>query len=159
MRFNEKELATLAAQHTCEKEGLLYFRERQEGFFRKNEGEFCTIWTKTNEKVLTRKIFCYMFSILLTLVRLNYMKHDKFRDIKNSLDEDFEFLSLSQSEFYVSAWVGLISQCFQHEDSWSDPKAVIHSSSFWFPMFHDRFEDELAFAWWTSFQAFSRIID
>lgn len=40
MRFNEKELATLAAQHTCEKEGLLFFRERQEGFFRKNEGDF-----------------------------------------------------------------------------------------------------------------------
>ena len=39
MRFNEKELATLAAQHTCEKEGFLFFRERQEGFFRKNEGE------------------------------------------------------------------------------------------------------------------------
>lgn len=39
MRFNEKELRTLAVQHTCEKEGNLYFRERQEGFFRKAEGE------------------------------------------------------------------------------------------------------------------------
>lgn len=39
MRFNEKEIKTLAAQHKCEKEGPLYFRERQEGFFRKAEGE------------------------------------------------------------------------------------------------------------------------
>lgn len=39
MRFNEKEIKTLAAQHKCEKEGCLYFRERQEGFFRKAEGE------------------------------------------------------------------------------------------------------------------------
>lgn len=38
MRFNEKELKTLAAQHKCEKEGGLFFRERQEGFFRKLEG-------------------------------------------------------------------------------------------------------------------------
>lgn len=38
MRFNEKEIKTLAAQHKCEKEGNLYFRERQEGFFRK-EGD------------------------------------------------------------------------------------------------------------------------
>lgn len=40
MRFNEKEIKTLAAQHKCEKEGNLYFRERQEGFFRKAEGDF-----------------------------------------------------------------------------------------------------------------------
>lgn len=39
MRFNEKEIKTLAAQHKCEKEGNLYFRERQEGFFRKAEGD------------------------------------------------------------------------------------------------------------------------
>lgn len=39
MRFNEKELRTLAAQHKCEKEGNLFFRERQEGFFKKAEGE------------------------------------------------------------------------------------------------------------------------
>ncbi|CRL02356.1 CLUMA_CG015116, isoform B [Clunio marinus] len=37
MRFNEKELRALAVQHKCEKEGNLYFRERQEGFFRKAE--------------------------------------------------------------------------------------------------------------------------
>lgn len=39
MRFNEKEIKTLAAQHKCEKEGNLFFRERQEGFFRKAEGD------------------------------------------------------------------------------------------------------------------------
>lgn len=38
MRFNEKELKTLASQHKCEKEGCLYFAEKQEGFFRKTEG-------------------------------------------------------------------------------------------------------------------------
>jgi len=37
MRFNEREIKTLAAQHKCEKEDCLYFRERQEGFFRKGE--------------------------------------------------------------------------------------------------------------------------
>lgn len=41
MRFNEKEIKTLAAQHKCEKEGNLFFRERQEGFFRKAEGDDC----------------------------------------------------------------------------------------------------------------------
>lgn len=39
MRFNEKEIKALAAQHKCELETNLFFRERQEGFFRKAEGE------------------------------------------------------------------------------------------------------------------------
>lgn len=47
MRFNEKEIKTLAAQHKCEKEGCLYFRERQEGFFRKAEGDFRMFFTPT----------------------------------------------------------------------------------------------------------------
>ena len=38
MRFNVKEIKELASQHQCEKEGNLFFRERQEGFFRKQEG-------------------------------------------------------------------------------------------------------------------------
>lgn len=38
MRFNVKEIKELACQHQCEKEGNLFFRERQEGFFRKQEG-------------------------------------------------------------------------------------------------------------------------
>ena len=40
MRFNVKEIKQLAAQHKCEKEGNLFFRERQEGFFRKAEGDY-----------------------------------------------------------------------------------------------------------------------
>lgn len=39
MRFNVKEIKELATQHQCEKEGNLFFRERQEGFFRKQEGK------------------------------------------------------------------------------------------------------------------------
>ena len=39
MRFNVKEIKELASQHQCEKEGNLFFRERQEGFFRKQEGK------------------------------------------------------------------------------------------------------------------------
>ena len=40
MRFNKAELAALAGQpsHKFEKEGVLWIRERQEGFFRKTEG-------------------------------------------------------------------------------------------------------------------------
>ncbi|XP_070506535.1 inositol polyphosphate-4-phosphatase type I A isoform X2 [Chironomus tepperi] len=37
MRFNVKEIKELASQHKCEKEGNLFFRERQDGFFRKTE--------------------------------------------------------------------------------------------------------------------------
>ena len=44
MRFNKAELASLAEQpsHKFEKEGILFVRERQEGFFRKTEGTPCT---------------------------------------------------------------------------------------------------------------------
>jgi hypothetical protein len=38
MRFNVKEIKELAAQHKCEKEGNLFFREKQESFFRRTEG-------------------------------------------------------------------------------------------------------------------------
>lgn len=41
MRFNKQELLTLATQPSqkFEKEGILYVRERQEGFFRRTESE------------------------------------------------------------------------------------------------------------------------
>ena len=41
MRFNKQELMTLATQPSqkFEKEGTLYVRERQEGFFRRTESE------------------------------------------------------------------------------------------------------------------------
>lgn len=39
MRFNKQELMTLANQpsHKFDKEGVLYLRERQDGFFKRNE--------------------------------------------------------------------------------------------------------------------------
>lgn len=42
MRFNKQELITLAIQPSTkfEKEGILYIRERQEGFFRKSESKY-----------------------------------------------------------------------------------------------------------------------
>lgn len=42
MRFNKQELATLATQpsNKFEKEGILYVTERQDGFFRRSEGNF-----------------------------------------------------------------------------------------------------------------------
>jgi len=41
MRFNKLELTSLAAQppHKFEKEGVLFIREKQEGFFRKTESK------------------------------------------------------------------------------------------------------------------------
>lgn len=42
MRFNKQELMTLATQPSqkFEKEGTLYVRERQEGFFRRTDSKF-----------------------------------------------------------------------------------------------------------------------
>jgi len=42
MRFNKQELTTLATQPSqkFDKEGVLFLRERQEGFFRRTESEF-----------------------------------------------------------------------------------------------------------------------
>lgn len=42
MRFNKLELETLATQPSSkfEKEGVLFIRERQEGFFRKSESKY-----------------------------------------------------------------------------------------------------------------------
>jgi hypothetical protein len=42
MRFNKQELITLATQSSTrfEKEGILYVRERQDGFFRKSESKY-----------------------------------------------------------------------------------------------------------------------
>ena len=42
MRFNKSEVTCLAAQpsHKFEKEGVLFIREKQEGFFRKTESMF-----------------------------------------------------------------------------------------------------------------------
>lgn len=42
MRFNKQELATLAQQpsNKFEKEGILFITEKQDGFFRRTEGNF-----------------------------------------------------------------------------------------------------------------------
>lgn len=42
MRFNKHELLTLATQPSqkFDKEGVLYIRERQEGFFRRTDSKF-----------------------------------------------------------------------------------------------------------------------
>lgn len=42
MRFNRQELVTLASQPSqkFDKEGVLYLRERQDGFFRRSERKF-----------------------------------------------------------------------------------------------------------------------
>lgn len=47
MRFNKQELVTLATQPSTkfEKEGILYIRERQEGFFRKSESKYAHLYT------------------------------------------------------------------------------------------------------------------
>ena len=41
MKFNKAEVALLASQPSSkfEKEGVLFVREKQEGFFKRNEGE------------------------------------------------------------------------------------------------------------------------
>lgn len=48
MRFNKQELLTLATQPSqkFEKEGILYVRERQEGFFRRTESEWLDLVLK-----------------------------------------------------------------------------------------------------------------
>jgi inositol polyphosphate-4-phosphatase len=45
MRFNKQELTTLATQPSqkFDKEGVLFLRERQEGFFRRTESEFALV--------------------------------------------------------------------------------------------------------------------
>lgn len=55
MRFNAKELATLAQQpsHKFDKEGILFVTEKQDGFFKQKEGEtgkciFCLCYTTGN---------------------------------------------------------------------------------------------------------------
>ena len=42
MKFNRTEMGLLACQpgHRFEKEGVMFIRERQDGFFRRNESKF-----------------------------------------------------------------------------------------------------------------------
>lgn len=45
MRYNKQELAALASQtsQNFDREGVLVLKERQDGFFRRSEGEFVII--------------------------------------------------------------------------------------------------------------------
>lgn len=61
MRFNKQELITLATQpsNKFDKEGRLYVTEKQEGFFRKTEG---------NGKLFIRTLKPSNFRDLITIV-------------------------------------------------------------------------------------------
>lgn len=58
MRFNKQELLTLATQPSqkFEKEGILYVRERQEGFFRRTESEWLDLVLKIKVILFSRFI-------------------------------------------------------------------------------------------------------
>jgi hypothetical protein len=66
MRFNKSEVTGLAAQpsHKFEKEGVLFIREKQEGFFRKTE---------------SKKIYikCIIFAVFLSILGLELFIREK----------------------------------------------------------------------------------
>lgn len=46
MRFNAKEICAVASQpsYKFEKEGILFIKERQDGLFRRSDGEYCMLF-------------------------------------------------------------------------------------------------------------------
>ncbi|XP_039764060.1 inositol polyphosphate-4-phosphatase type I A-like isoform X2 [Pararge aegeria] len=54
MRFNKLELAALASQtsQSFDREGVLLFKEKQDGFFRRSEGYFCVRWFRLRGNLL-----------------------------------------------------------------------------------------------------------
>ena len=74
MKFNKAEIALLANQpsHKFDKEGVLFVREKQEGFFKKNEGKqefvhlldnflsFCLVFYSCFVLVLFNVMFCFL---------------------------------------------------------------------------------------------------
>ena len=60
MRYNEKELMAVASQPAikCDKEGVLYFRDKQEGFFRKNEGKLILYRHLNNQRPCSLLLLC-----------------------------------------------------------------------------------------------------
>lgn len=67
MRFNKQELMTLATQPSqkFEKEGTLYVRERQEGFFRRTESEFLAqLSCRKVDRRSDRMVFCLVLILL-----------------------------------------------------------------------------------------------
>jgi len=71
MRFNKQELLTLATQPSqkFEKEGILYVRERQEGFFRRTESESLKYYRNIKKKEIYTHIFLnFNLNLILNLV-------------------------------------------------------------------------------------------
>ena len=100
MRFNKQELLTLATQPSqkFEKEGILYVRERQEGFFRRTE----STGKKSNSKCQKGKT------------------HKTLRD--------FSCVTASTSKVSLERWCRLRGNLlfyFKSREQWSEPLGVI----------------------------------
>lgn len=67
MRFNKQELTTLATQPSqkFDKEGVLFLRERQEGFFRRTESEFAPGSQVSSRDLFITIIFCFITCTVL----------------------------------------------------------------------------------------------
>lgn len=115
MRFNVKEIKELASQHQCEKEGNLFFRERQEGFFRKQEGlssknnlppsqDQTLIYFKTdlylNIRIYHRELrqgqFFVMFIIITYTETYNHYQHHYYYVIGSAIRHIRRLFVLSQ---------------------------------------------------------------
>ena len=78
MKFNKAEVALLASQPSSkfEKEGVLFVREKQEGFFKRNEGELearSQIMEGGPVKtifVLTSLVFVFLYFVLFLILFL-----------------------------------------------------------------------------------------
>ncbi|XP_008208187.1 inositol polyphosphate-4-phosphatase type I A isoform X5 [Nasonia vitripennis] len=100
MRFNKQELMTLATQPSqkFEKEGILYVRERQEGFFRRTES--------TGKKLDSKK-----------------QKGKTHKTLR-----DFSCVSASTSKVSLERWCRLRGNLlfyFKSREQWSEPLGVI----------------------------------
>ncbi|XP_058799632.1 inositol polyphosphate-4-phosphatase type I A isoform X2 [Phymastichus coffea] len=100
MRFNKQELMTLATQPSqkFEKEGILYVRERQEGFFRRTES--------TGKKLDSKK-----------------QKGKTHKTLR-----DFSCVSTSTSKVSLERWCRLRGNLlfyFKSREQWSEPLGVI----------------------------------
>ncbi|XP_014221741.1 type I inositol 3,4-bisphosphate 4-phosphatase isoform X1 [Trichogramma pretiosum] len=100
MRFNKQELMTLATQPSqkFEKEGILYVRERQEGFFRRTESTGKNLETK------------------------------KQKGKKHKILRDFSCVSASTSKVSLERWCRLRGNLlfyFKSREQWSEPLGVI----------------------------------
>lgn len=77
MRFNKQELVTLATQPSTkfEKEGILYIRERQEGFFRKSESKYnINMACNTGGKCI-RSIMLFRHEVVKKYINVFTLRH------------------------------------------------------------------------------------